>query len=237
MKVRSTPRSPVTSPGHLSKGQSRLCHTCKTTIFQCSDSSRGAAGTLVKAKVIPWANGGRHKWGIREVNSFSLWKGIIRNGRGRSGVPPSLSRPLVCIVKAKTRCQNFIPMDFLSNEAFNNPRWTGLGVQADQTPAHWGESHQGHHTEDISIPALLRESEQWPKMAKWPKHNSNENNAVVGVDIDSLISHCHSHTIWAQFCFFIFLATIKNFTQAKIPAVTKNKEPHKRISRKGGRLL
>lgn len=92
------------------------------------------------------------------------------------------------------------------------------------------QSHQGHHTKDI--PSLLFPGND-PKWQNDPKAAVTEILLWwVWCSIASLFTRCSSHTIWAWFCFFISLATIKNFTQAKIPAVTKNKETDKRISRK-----
>lgn len=163
---------PITSPGHLSKGQSRPWHTCKAMISQRSDSSRGAAGTLLQAKVVPWASECRHKWGISEVNSLSLWKGIIRNGRGGVEFHPACPTP----------CLNGKSQNMLLKLHFNEfPQQRSLEppeMEWAECPswAGWEESHPGHLTKDISIPPLLRESEQWPQNGKrtqtqqWQKH-------------------------------------------------------------------
>lgn len=106
--------------------------------------------------------------------------------------------------------------------------WAAQRCEAEQTVMPWGELRHGYHTEDgthFSIQGV------------WARHDPNRTvtktlSGWTWCYTDSPITHWNNYPVWGWFCFFIFLCTIKNITQAKIPAVIKNKDSDKRISGK-----
>lgn len=85
-------------------------HVMDSPAVTANDMQWVAAGVLLRAKVSPWINEPGCKRAISEVNSFRLWKRMIRNRKGRSSIPPS---PLLVY---RTKCpHNRCSMGFLSN--------------------------------------------------------------------------------------------------------------------------
>lgn len=90
-------------------------HVMDSHAVTANDVHWVAAGVLLRAKVSPWINEPGCKRAISEVNAFRLWKGMIRNRKGRRGVPSHLPHPSSIGQNAP---QNHSSMGFLSNGDF-----------------------------------------------------------------------------------------------------------------------
>lgn len=90
-------------------------HVMDSHAVTANDVHWVAAGVLLRAKVSPWINEPGCKRAISEVNAFRLWKGMIRNRKGRRDVPSHLLHPSSIGQNAP---QNHSSMGFLSNGDF-----------------------------------------------------------------------------------------------------------------------